>query len=523
MRNRWCGTVGVMVLALGGAASWARAPEVPDLQNLTPSDWAALERASFGVSIKDARNMSRLGRVAWLKAQTTYVGDACLSNEGAARVRSLPYARYDPMERMRAEAEAARRAKESGSEEDKKMVQRTFRRAPVIQAFERRAIRALECDHPLQEKMADFWMNHFNVFAGKARVGMFLPDFEEHAVRAHMFGKFEDMLWATMTHPAMLEYLDNASNAKGRINENYARELMELHTLGVDGGYTQKDVQELARVLTGLGVERPVDPASGRALVAQGTERGGNGFIFDPKRHDEGEKTVLGVRYAGREGLNEARSAARDLARHPSTAKFLSQEMARYFLGDTPPAAAVESMRVAFEQSGGDLGAMTRALVATPAFSNPKLGKFKEPQAWVFSALRLQYPGESPLNMKLVQKWIADLGQPTYAKATPDGYGSRASDWASADQMGKRFEAAKKITGGAGALFAPPPPEGEERSTPSAQDRKVAQDAHPKDPGAMWSLLPRYQSAGLDAALKEARSEQEKRALILAAPEFMKR
>lgn len=493
---------------------------------LDPSDWAALERASFGASPVDARAMARVGRSAWLRGQTTYVGDACLSPEGAARVRALPYSKYDPMERAAEAARAQRRARESGSEEELKKAQRDFRREPVSQAFERRAIRALGCDHPLQERMADFWMNHFNVFAGKARVALFLPDFEEAAVRPRMFGKFEDLLWATMTHPAMLEYLDNASNEKGRVNENYARELMELHTLGVDGGYSQRDVQELARALTGLGVVRPMAEERGagaRSSASAGVERGASGFVFDPRRHDQGEKTVLGARYPAGGGLEEARAVARALARHPSTARFLSREMARYFLGDEPPAEAVEELRAAFERSGGDLGEVSRALVGSAAFSRPVLGKFKEPQAWVFSALRLQYPGEEPANMRLVQKWIADLGQPVYYKLTPEGYGSRASDWASADQMGKRFESAKRIAGGAGALFAPAPAEGEERSEASERARKEAARGHPRDPDALWGMLPRLRSLGLEAALKEAAGETERRALVLASPEFMKR
>lgn len=492
----------------------------PDAPQLNASDWAALERASFGATPRDAAQMLQMGRVSWLRSQTSYVGDSCLPEAYAARVHALPYASYDVLAIAQKEIAEIKSARESKDEEAAKTARRAYRRDPVEQAFERRAIRALACDHPLQEKMADFWMNRFNVFAGKGRVALFLPDFEESAVRPRMFGKFEDLLWATMTHPAMLEYLDNARNVKGKINENYARELMELHTMGVDGGYSQKDVQELARVLTGLGVglvERKAGPNG--AFKKDMATREKNGFSFEPERHDAGMKTVLGHEFSG-SGISEARQVAHMLASHPSTARFVSRAMAQYFISDAPSPEVVEAMRKTFERTSGDLGAVVRAMVESPEFSNPVLSKFKEPQAWVFSAMRLQYAGEVPVNVRPVYKWIADLGQPPYMKLTPEGYANKVTDWSSADQMGKRFELSKQIVASAGTLFVPAPREGE---MPSLAVRKEQARQHPKDSEALWMMLPRMESAGLSKALVQAASESEKRALMLASPEFMKR
>lgn len=202
-----------------------------------------------------------------------------------------------------------------------------------------------------------FWLNHFSVYADKARVKWMAADYMENAIRPNATGKFVDLVMATLESPAMLEYLDNAKSAKGKVNENYARELMELHTLGVHGGYSQQDVQQLALILTGAGLVpikangAPPLPAAAPGqtqVVRKGL------FEFNPARHQPGDKMLLGQRIAGG-GLDEIERAVQLLVRQPACAHFISQRLAEYFVSDTPPAALVTRMANTFQRSDGDI------------------------------------------------------------------------------------------------------------------------------------------------------------------------
>lgn len=217
--------------------------------------------------------------------------------------------------------------------------------------------------------MTWFWMNHFSVYSGKGSVRWVLADYEDKAVRPHALGKFRDLLMATVTSPAMLEYLDNAQSAVNRINENYARELMELHTLGVAGGpsgsrYTQQDVQELARVLTGLGINASGEPPK-LAPQKQALYRAGGLFEFNPNRHDFGAKTLLGHRIEP-SGFHEVEQAVEILSRDPATARFISYKLAVHFVGDAPPPSLVNRMAGTFTQTDGDIAAVLRTLFLSP-------------------------------------------------------------------------------------------------------------------------------------------------------------
>ena len=303
----------------------------------------------------------------------------------------------------------------------------------VEEAQRRHIVRALYSSNQLEEQLTWFWFNHFNVFQGKDKVKLLVGDYEENAIRPHVFGRFRDLLLATIMHPAMLLYLDNAQNAVGHINENYARELLELHTLGIDSGYTQQDVQELARILTGVGVNLDSKPVRLPSrfhgyYVAQGL------FAFHPQRHDFGEKTFLRHRITGR-GFDEVAEVADILCSQPATAHFISTKLAVYFMGDEPPANVVQRMQYAFLASHGDIAYTLRAMFDSSEFwRDDYLGrKFKDPVQYVFSALRLAYDGRVITNYKPVRNWLHALGEPLYGHQTPTAMGCQ-KDWAVLDR-----------------------------------------------------------------------------------------
>jgi uncharacterized protein (DUF1800 family) len=304
------------------------------------------------------------------------------------------------------------------------------------EAEEARLLRAIDSPRQLEEVMVDFWYNHFNVFGGKGIDRALVASYERDAIRPHVFGAFRDLLGATAKHPAMLYYLDNhLSSARRGLNENYARELMELHTLGVDGGYTQKDVTELARMLTGWTYEQ-------RALIAANQT-----FRFDPKRHDHGAKLWLGREVAA-QGQAEGEFALDVLAAHPSTARHLSYKLAQYFVDDNPPAALVERMARSYTESKGEIRAVLRTLFASAEFlapANPG-AKFKTPWQFVVSAARaaaVPVADTAPLGNALRQ-----LGMPLYGCVTPDGYKNTQDAWLNPDALTRRISFAAALAAG---------------------------------------------------------------------------
>jgi uncharacterized protein (DUF1800 family) len=324
---------------------------------------------------------------------------------------------------------------EGAREQRRKALQRLDR-----QANEARLVRAIESPRQLEEVMVDFWYNHFNVFAGKGIDRALVASYERDAIRPYVFGGFRTLLGATAHHPAMLYYLDNhlsvapGRNGKG-LNENYARELMELHTLGVDGGYTQKDVTELARMLTGW----TYNP---RAL-AENNEV----FRFDERRHDRGTKEWLGHTVRDK-GMKEGEMALDVLAMHPSTAHHLSYKLAQYFVQDEPPPALVERMARSYLASGGEIRTVLRTLFASEEFMAPAAvgSKFKTPYQFVVSAARasgVQVPDVEPLAGTLRQ-----LGMPLYGCQTPDGYKNTQQAWLNPDALTRRIGFASALAAG---------------------------------------------------------------------------
>ena len=312
-----------------------------------------------------------------------------------------------------------------------------------------RLTRDIYSNAQLQEVMTDFWMNHFNVFLHKNdETPYYLVSFERDVIRPRALGKFEDLLEATAHSPAMLLYLDNASsigpdsvaaeraqfrqdNKKKRegLNENYARELMELHTVGVNGGYTQSDVTQVARILTGWTVERP--------------QRGG-GFQFEPKRHEPGTKMVMSAKFKDR-GEQEGRELLHLLATRPATAQFISRKLAVRFVGDDPPQTLVDRMAKTFLASDGDISAVLSALFHSPEFwdTNTYRAKVKTPVEFVVSAARAA--NADIRNLQPLANAVREMGMPLYGCVTPNGYSWKADAWVSTNALINRMNFALSL------------------------------------------------------------------------------
>jgi uncharacterized protein (DUF1800 family) len=288
------------------------------------------------------------------------------------------------------------------------------RRASPSKRFPRqRILRAAESERQLNEVMVDFWMNHFNVFAAKGLDLFLIGSYERDAIRPRMWGRFEDLLMATAKSPAMLWYLDNARSRRGAINENYAREIMELHTLGVDGGYTQSDVTELARVFTGWSLDR-----NGR-------------FAFRRALHDTGEKTVLGHRFASGGGIEEGETMIRILARHPSTARFIATKLCQRLVSDTPPPSLVDRVANRFRATNGDLRETVKAVIDSREFWDEKnyRAKVKSPFEYTISAIRAA--GATIDNPVPIARELRRIGEPLYFAQPPTGYSDKSEAWSS--------------------------------------------------------------------------------------------
>jgi uncharacterized protein (DUF1800 family) len=330
-----------------------------------------------------------------------------------------------------------------------------------------RVVRAVYSQRQLDEVLVDFWMNHFNVFAGKGPEKFLVGAYERDVVRPHAWGRFEDLLKATAASPAMLFYLDNwlsadpdaqggrtargrgllrrgrqpAANpqrpeAQGRkrgLNENYAREVMELHTLGVDGGYTQKDVTEVARCFTGWTIRD----------LRQGDPR----FVFDARIHDGKEKVVLGHRIKGG-GQREGEEVLHILATHPATARFISTKLARRFVADDPPPSVVDRAAATFQKTGGDIRAVVAAIVTSPEFqaSQARSAKVKTPLEFVASAVRAS--GADVQDARDLARRIGEMGMPLYMQQPPTGYKDTSEAWVSTSGLLSRLNLALDLAAG---------------------------------------------------------------------------
>jgi len=432
-----------------------------------------LNRLAYGPRPGDIERVSQMGVQRYIDEQLDPPPLPAALAQRLDRLETQKMGAGDALEELRLVQSMAKQDKQGASDMRRETVARL-----VAETAEARLLRAVESPRQLEEVMVDFWFNHFNVYQGKGQDKVLVASYERDAIRPHVFGRFRDLLGATAKHPAMLFYLDNWVSKAGGLNENYARELMELHTLGVDNGYRQQDVTELARMLTGWTY------APRRMIQRNET------FVFDPKRHDNGSKQWLGVSVPPR-GQAEGEMALDVLAAHPSTARRISYKLAQYFVSDAPPPALIERMARTWRDTGGEIRAVLRTMFASPDFMDqPVAGaKFKTPYQFVVSAARAS--GAPVTDVKPMLAALNRLGQPLYGCQTPDGYRNTEDAWLNPDALSRRIAFATSLT---------------QKSDP--QQLQAALGA---------SVSPRT------AALVASSPDKVRAAMLLGGPDFMQR
>ena len=449
-----------------------------------PKDDAAivhvLNRIGFGPRPGDVENVRAVGLQRYIDEQLhpDRIPDPALEARLAA-LKTVRLSSRDISERYELPLIAARRERKQNAKPedvdagraDMTGSARQQANTLVVELAEQKVLRAIYSERQLQEVLADFWFNHFNVDARKNRDRFLLTEYEREAIRPHVLGRFRDLLGATAKSPAMLFYLDNWMSAdpdgphmdgrtpramRGRLggrvpmpspprpqrqgrkapnglNENYGRELMELHTLGADGGYTQKDVTEVARAFTGWTIDNP---------------RRGAGFRFEPRMHDAGGKVVLGHVIKAGGGESDGERVLDILAAHPSTARFIATKLARRFVGDTPPPALVDRAAARFRATNGDLREVTRAILTSPEFLAPGSyrTKVKTPFEFVVSALRSTVADVG--DAKPIVRQLQQLGMPLYMCQPPTGYKDTADAWMNTGALISRMNYASTLARG---------------------------------------------------------------------------
>ena len=462
---------------------------------------------------------ARLGGLETLRLSSRRIAeDYYLPVQEARRQAQLANKNADPG------SDAAQPAKQPRTPEEMQMARKA--RAVLVELSEQKILRATYSDRQLEEVLTDFWFNHFNVFAGKGPTQEYLTEYERATIRPHVLGKFRDLLEATAKSPAMLFYLDNwqsvdpdaadrlaaqramrmqragrfgffppppTSNGRGGqqakqppkrgLNENYGREIMELHTLGVDGGYTQQDVINVARAFTGWTIDQP---------------RQGGGFRFEPRLHDDREKIVLGHKIRAGGGESDGEQVLDILARHPSTARFIATKLTRRFVSDTPPPALVDRAAKTFLATDGDIREVVRTILTSPEFfaADAYRAKVKTPFEFVVSALRAT--GANVLDaMPLVQS-VRQLGMPLYMCQPPTGYSDKAEAWVNTGALLDRMNFALQLVNGRMRAVQP-------------------------GTGEVGAALAHDLSEATAATIARATDPKQVAALTLGSPEFQRR
>ncbi len=413
-----------------------------------PDERHILERLSFGVTSSQIEQINTRGIEAYIQSQLSpqQIAESPIVDNYLAKFKSISQERIELQK-----TEYFNRQKIRNSQlpiKQKIRLRRQIRNLNIRardEAIDSHLARAIYSNRQLQEVMVDFWFNHFNVFAEKGAIKLWLSDYE-NKIRTHALGNFRDLLEVTAKHPAMLIYLDNKQNTdpnspagkqgKLGLNENYARELMELHTLGVDGGYTQDDVIALARILTGWGIDY------------QGKRGDKKGFYFHKNRHDQKDKLFLGHLIAAN-GIQEGEQALDILASHPATARFISYKLAQYFVADQPPDSLVEQLAQEFIESQGNIRTLMDVLIHSQEFNDPQYykQKFKTPYQYIISLVRM---GEiKQPNLQRIRGILKQLSMPVYQCFPPWGFKNTQSAWLNPQAMLQRTGMATAIANGA--------------------------------------------------------------------------
>ena len=499
----------------------------------------ALSRLTYGARPGEVERVRAMGVSAWIDRQLRpRTIDDSATDQALVELTTLrmpisealrEFPRPDPKLRAKiANGEMSRQEMQALYPMDK----RPARIATELQAA--KVVRAVTSERQLEELMVDFWFNHFNVFAGKGDVRWYVSAYEREAIRPFAMGKFPDLVRATAYHPAMLFYLDNWLSArpdfvvpagpnrgrKGGLNENYARELMELHTLGVDGGYTQRDVTEVARAFTGWTIERPQTDGH---------------FIFRPGMHDGGEKIVLGQRIPAGGGRDDGERVIQILTRHPATARFVATKLVRRFVSDTPPPALVSRVAGTYTSTGGDISAMLRTIFESPEFFSEDAyrAKIKKPFEFVASAVRALGGTTDATGGMALARASAEIGEPLYQAQPPTGYADRGAVWVNAGALLARMNFALGLASGRYphvSVALPALVAGADPSSPSAVlDRLlasiVADQPGPETRAVLTAQLSEPQITRLSPDDRgPANTDVAKlAALVIGSPEFQRR
>src|SRR5262245_24227318 len=403
-----------------------------------------LNRLGYGPRPGDLERVRRMGLEHYVAQQLNPQQVADLATDQAlASYRTLAMSTANLVREYRQLTAEARRKRADGEMSSQEMMEafppdrRPGRVLSEMQAA--KVTRAMLSERQLEEVMVDFWLNHFNVYARKGPLPWMLPSYERDAIRPYALGRFRDLVVATARHPAMLYYLDNWLSTRAEpvvltgpkrgsllgLNENYARELMELHTVGVDGGYGQHDVIEVARAFTGWTIDRPLQ---------------GGGYVFRPRSHDQGQKIVLGQVIPAGGGEQDGLRVIDVLTRHPSTARFVSTKLVKRFVSDDPPSRLVERVATVFRRSDGDIRSVLAAIFSSPEFfsADAYRSKIKTPLEVVISAARAVDARLDPVatvndqlsgGASTLARQIARLGEPLYEAQPPSGYPDSAAAW----------------------------------------------------------------------------------------------
>ncbi len=505
-----------------------------------------LNRIGFGPRAGDVERVRAIGLEKYLELQLhpDRIQDAAMAAR-LADLSTLKLSSRDIAERFEIPLEQERREKKSNANEaapdDKpKMPDPMQQRANsvVMELSEQKLLRAVYSERQLQEVLTDFWFNHFNVDARKGPARFMLTEYERDVIRPHVLGKFRDLLEADAKSPAMLFYLDNwmsadpngphaemrpprivrgpfggriiepprprpqqqGKNAPKGLNENYGRELMELHTLGVDGGYTQKDVTEVARAFTGWTIDRP---------------RQGGGFKFEPRLHDTGQKVVLGHVIKAGGGQGDGEQVLDILARHPSTAKFIATKLVRRFVADTPPPELVDRAARRFRETDGDLREVMRTILTSPEFLSEESFRAKVKTPFEFLASALRATGADVYDAVPMIRALQQFGMPLYQCQPPTGYKDTADAWVNTGALVARMNFALQLASGkvnGTTLNVAPNP------APN-----VAPGAGVDADGVIATLVGGEVSSATRATIAKATTGVQAYALTLGSPEFQRR